>query len=327
MKTIYVFSGCTMKRKDNTIAYKTGDTTKYLPVTQIRDIKVFGNVTLNNRFLNFLSDNEIPVHFYNYYGYYTGTFYPREHLNSGYLILKQATYYNDEKKRMEIAKYFIYGAANNMIGVLNYYKSRKKPVGGVINKIVELEREIKNMENINTLLGIEGNIRQKYYEAFDKITENAEFEFNSRSKKPPKNKMNTLISFGNSLMYTTVLTELYKTHLDARIGYLHETNFRRFSLNLDIAEIFKPVIVDRTIFNLVNTRKISPKHFTEKLGGVFLNENGAKIFLEEYEKHLETTVKVESIKRNASYKGIIRMEAYKIERHLIDGESLKAYKM
>ncbi len=83
--------------------------------------------------------------------------------------------------------------------------------------------------------------------------------------------MNTLISFGNSLMYSTVLTYIYQTPLDPRIGYLHSTNFRRFSLNLDISEIFKPIIVDRSILNLVNkknhfrktfqknTRRYSPK--------------------------------------------------------------------
>ena len=73
----------------------------------------------------------------------------------------------------------------------------------------------------------------------------------NRSKRPPQNRLNALISFLNSLCYVTTLAQIYKTHLDPRIGFLHETNFRRFSLNLDIAEIFKPIKVIKDDYDSV----------------------------------------------------------------------------
>lgn len=89
-------------------------------------------------------------------------------------------------------------------------------------------------------MAVEGNAREIYYSAFDIIVDNEDFAFAKRTRRPPQNRLNALISFGNSLLYVTVLGEIYRTHLDPRIGFLHATNFRRFSLNLDVAEIFKP---------------------------------------------------------------------------------------
>ena len=108
-KTIYVFNDGEFKRKDNTLYYETEEGKKFLPVEDIKEIIVFGEVTLNKRFLEFLSQKEIILHFLNNYGYYIGSFYPREHLNSGYMILKQAEHYLDEEKRLKIARNLLRG--------------------------------------------------------------------------------------------------------------------------------------------------------------------------------------------------------------------------
>jgi CRISPR-associated protein Cas1 len=118
-----------------------------------------------------------------------------------------------------------------------------------------------------------------------------------------------------------VLSEIYKTHLDPRIGYLHATNFRRFTLNLDVAEVFKPIIVDRLIFGLLNKEMIKKNHFEEKLQGIYLKEKGRAVFIEELEKRLKTTIKHKSVGREVSYRRLIRLELYKLEKHLM-GEKL-----
>ncbi len=102
--------------------------------------------------------------------------------------------------------------------------------------------------------------------------------------------MNTLISFGNSIIYSTILSEIYRIHLDPRIGYLHTTNFRRFSLNLDIAEVFKPIIVDRVIFTLIGKKMISNKDFKKDGYGLLLKEPGRRVFVEELENRLKRTI-------------------------------------
>ena len=126
-----------------------------------------------------------------------------------------------------------------------------------------------------------------------------------------------MISYGNTLAYITILSEIYKTHLDPRIGFLHATNFRRFTLNLDIAEIFKPILVDRLIFSLLGRNMLKKSHFESKINGILMNDKGRKIFVEEWENRLKTTIKHRHLGRNVSYRSLIRMELYKLEKHLM----------
>lgn len=141
--------------------------------------------------------------------------------------------------------------------------------------------------------------------------------FEKRTRRPPQNYINTLISLGNSILYTTVLSEIYRTHLDPRIGYLHTTNWRRFTLNLDIAEVFKPIIVDRAILTVVNDGRVKANDFVKESGGVFLKDTGRKTFVAEIMQKLQTTVKYRGLGRPVSYRRLIRMELYKLEKYLL----------
>jgi CRISPR-associated protein Cas1 len=324
-KTIYIFSDGELKRKDNTLFFEGENGRKFIPVENTSEIMVFGEVSLNKRLLEFLTQSEIILHFFNHYGYYVGSYYPREHLNSGYMILRQAEHYNDESKRLYLAQKFVEGAYKNIRQVLKYYSNRGKDLEDVIYSIEKLGESVDSTSTINELMAIEGNIREYYYKAFDEIIQNPDFKFDFRSKRPPQNFLNTLISFGNSLMYTTTLSEIYKTHLDPRIGFLHATNFRRFSLNLDVSEIFKPIIVDRTIFTLLSKKMVTKEDFEEDAEGLLLKEKGKKVFVQEFEDKLATTIKHRTLSNNVSYRRLIRLELYKLEKHLIEEEQYKPF--
>lgn len=317
-KTLYIFSNGELKRKENTILFEYEDgKKKYVPVENVSEILIFGEVALNKKLLDFLSQKEIMLHFFNYYGYYSGSYYPREHYNSGYMILKQAEHYLDENKRLQLAKLFVKGAILNIEKVLSYYHGRGTDLSSTIDSIAALKKNFQKIDSCEKLMALEGNVRDVYYRSFGRIIKSKDFIFESRTKRPPENRLNALISFGNSLLYTVVLSEIYKTHLDPRIGFLHATNFRRFTLNLDVSEVFKPIIVDRIIFTLVNKAMIKKNHFDEKLKGVYLKEKGRAIFVEELEKRLKTTIRYLSLGKKVSYRRLIRLELYKIEKHLL----------
>lgn len=319
-KTIYIFSDGELQRKDNTICFVTQEGKKYLPVEDINELFLFGEINLNKRFLEFVSQKEILMHYFNYYGYYMGTFYPREHYNSGYMILCQAEHYLNDFKRMAIAKQFVTGASANIKKVLRYYQNRGKQLEDTLNAIENLEQSIPHSNNIAELMALEGNIRNYYYKSFDHILQNPDFVFEERTRRPPKNHLNSLISFGNSILYTYILSEIYRTHLDPRIGFLHATNFRRFSLNLDIAEIFKPIIIDRLIFTLISKKMITKTDFEKGMEGVVIKENARKKFIDELDKRLKVTIKHRSTGREVSYRRLIRLELYKLQKHLMGEE-------
>lgn len=323
---MFIFSDGKLKRKQNTVFFETTDGNKrYLPIQDIGEIMVFGEIVVNKRLLEFLAKKEVILHYFNYYGYYIGSYYPREHLNSGYMILRQAEHYLDHEKRMLLARQFVFGAAQNMIQVLKYYERRGRPIGDIRLALEELTGKIDDYHDTDELMGLEGNMRNLYYQAFDSIVDNPLFTFEKRTRRPPRNHMNTLISFGNSILYTTILSEIYETHLDPRIGFLHATNFRRFTLNLDIAEIFKPIIVDRTIFTLIGRNQLTEADFESEMGGILLKESGRKTFVTEMDRKLSTTLMHQSSGRNVSYRRLLRLELYKLQKCLMGEESYIPY--
>ncbi|SNR89693.1 type I-B CRISPR-associated endonuclease Cas1b [Desulfurobacterium atlanticum] len=318
---LIIFKNGTIKREQNTLFFIEENGSKHvIPIEAISEIEIFGEINFNKRVLEFLTKKKIPVHFYNYYGYYTGTYYPREHLNSGYVILKQAEHYLDYDLRLFIAKMFVYGA---------YRNTRQNLINYKCDEIVEIidfkSSNIDKAATIEELMAIEGNIKEAYYSGFNQILK--QFSFEKREKRPPDSEINAMISFGNTLLYTKVLSEIYFTHLDPRIGYLHETNNRSFSLNLDIAEIFKPVIVDRLIFNLVNRKIIRKEHFEKEAGAYFLNEQGKRIFVQAFESRLKDTIKHRRLNRKVSLQRLIRLECYKLVKHLIQDEIYEPFVM
>lgn len=324
-KSIYIFSDGELKRKDNTLYFETEEGKKYIPVENTREILVFGEVTINKRLLEFLTESEIILHFFNYYGYYVGSFYPREHLNSGYMILRQAEHYLDENRRLTLAKKFVSGGIENIMKVLIYYDNRGKSLRESIERIESLYEKVPDCQSTEELMALEGNVRDYYYKTFDIILDNEHFIFESRTKRPPKNRLNALISFANSLIYTVCLSEIYQTHLDPRIGFLHTTNFRRFTLNLDVAEIFKPIIADRVIFSLVNKGIIKAQHFEKKLEGVVLNDKGKQLIIQEMDERLRSTIQHRRLGRHVSYRELIRLELYKIQKHIMEEEDYKPF--
>lgn len=316
-KSLYVFSNGELKRKDNTLFFETEEGKKVIPIASVRDVFLFGEVTLNSKVLNFLSQQEILVHFFNHYGYYSGTIYPREHIASGSMVLCQAQHYLNNQTRVEIARRFIVGAAQNLRRVLKYYMGRGRNLQSYLERIENLIPATSEFDDVSQIMAIEGNIWETYYNAFDEIIQDKGFAMDGRTKRPPRNPVNALISFGNSLLYTTVLSEIYKTHLDPRIGYLHTTNFRRFSLNLDVAEIFKPILVDRMIFTVIGKGMLKSSDFVRESGGVLLNDAGRTVFLKQWDERLRQTIQVRELGRSVSHRRLIRMELYKLEKHLL----------
>lgn len=325
-KRIFIFSSGTLKREGNTLCFIGPVKKKFVPVKEVSSLYIFGEVTFNKRLLEFLSTNKITLHLFNYYGYYIGSFYPRIYYSSGFMILKQAEHYLDIKKRTVLAGKFIKGAIDNILANLRYYAKRGKDLEETINSMRMYLYEIPKAKTPDELMGIEGNARKEYYSSWGKIIKREDFKLIERSKRPPKNMINTLISFGNSMLYVAILSEIYKTHLDPRIGFLHTTNFRKFTLNLDVSEVFKPIIVDKVIFTLVNKKIVDKTCFVKEMNGIYLNNKGMKKFVESFEKKLNESIRYGSRKRY-SFQRIIRAELYKIEKHLMDEKEYIPFKL
>lgn len=334
-KTYYLFNPGRLCRKDNTLKFipVTEDENglehdgppRYIPVENVSDFFVFGSLTANSALFNFLGQNDIAVHFFDYYENYSGSYMPRDFLLSGKMLLAQTSSYQDKERRIIIARKFIEGAVYNMLKNLQYYNRRGKELEPMITLMKGYSQNIEQVKSVSELMGIEGNIRQVYYEAFNLILN--DFEMGNRTKQPPQNEVNALISFGNMVCYSLCLRAIHQTQLNPTISYLHTPGERRYSLSLDVAEIFKPILIDRVIFKVLNRKEIQEKHFDNKLNKCVLNDAGKKIFVKAIEERLVETIQHRSLKRNVSYKHLIKLECYKLCKHLLGMEEYKPFKM
>ena len=329
-KSYYLFNPGRMSRKDNTLKFVPVDedgnegTPKYIPVESVDNLYTFGALDANSTLYNFLGKEQISVHFFDYYEHYTGSFLPKEYLLSGKVLVAQTNAYSKIKKRIIIAQKFIEGAAFNMLKNLRYYNNRQKDTTPQIEKIEALMLQIPASTEIDMLMGIEGNIRQTYYQAFDLIIN--DFEMGNRSKQPPSNEVNAMVSFVNMMCYTLCLDMIYHTQLNPTISFLHQPGFRRFSLALDLAEVFKPELADRLIFALLNKKIIQQSDFDQQLNSCLLKDIGRKKVVKAWDEKLNETIKHRSLGKSVSYKHLVKLECYKLVKHILEMEEYKPFK-
>lgn len=320
-----------LKRKQNTVYFvrknENGELEKkILPIEKIYAIFAHGRLSFSSGVISYLAKHGVPIHFFNKYGWFEGSFYPRENLISGELLIKQVEHYLDKEKRLNLAKEFIRGCGENLVKNLQYYLRSGKNLEEIISKVNQLIENLKNIKEPQQVFGIEGNMWGNYYKAFDEILPE-KFKFEERARRPPENMLNCLISFGNSLLYSTILTEIYNTQLNPTISYLHEPFERRFSLCLDLSEIFRPLLVDRVIFKLINKKIIGEEHFVKELNSCLLNEAGRRLFIENWDEKLKTTIKHRDLGRNVSFQRLIRLECHKLTKHLLGVKQYKAFRI
>jgi len=298
---------------------------RMIPVEDVDAIWVFREVDLNARVLVFLAQHKVPVHFFNYYGFYSGSFYPREYLYAGYLVVRQVRHYANRRLRLKIAREFVRAAMHNILRNLRYYGTRgvelQAETEGVQAEMLRLEA----VSTINELMACEGRARAAYYQGFAGILRN-DVEFTKRVRRPPDNIVNALISFTNGLVYSAALTQIYRTQLDPTISFLHEPGARRFSLALDVAEVFKPLLADRMIFKLLNNRQLSDRDFAQDLNCCYLNARGRKTVLKEWDTRLQKTIEHRRLKRKVSYERLMRLECYKLIKHLTNVEPYSGFR-
>lgn len=315
-----------LSQSDYTILFENKNKKVYIPIEATKILNIYSNIIINSNFFNLMNSKNIIVNLFDKHNRYIGKFIPNNTRKSCLLLLKQVEIYNDYNKRMNMAKDILSSEIYNLKSNLKYYNRRyNHDIKGKIKLIEKAEKEINLIKEHEKLLLCEARIKGIYYSCFNEILQNEKFKFIKRSKRPPQDPINALISFGNTLLYNYIAKEIYKTKLDIRIAYLHSSNNRYESLNLDLANIFKPIIVDKIIFKLINKKIINDRlHFENINGGVYLTGEGKNIVINEFYKKIKDITTIGNNKM--SYEKIIRKEIYKLSNSIMNEEKYKAFK-
>lgn len=309
-----------LNRSENTLRIDTLEgETKYLPIESVDSLYLHGQVTFNTRALGLLNEHGTVLHLFGWKDYYKGSYLPKRQHQSGNTVVEQVRAYDDPERRIGIAREMIRASIHNMRANLRYYDARDGDFSGAIDTLERQREAVTDVEDVSELMGVEATARKAYYACFDSILRDP-FEMRRREFNPPGNETNALISFLNAMVYTTAVSAIRKTALDPTIGYVHEPGDRRFTLSLDIADIFKPILADRVMFRLVNRRQIGIDDFETELDGTLLSEEGRLEVLEEFEMTLDETVEHPRLKRKVSYKSLVQTDVYSLKKHVLTGE-------
>lgn len=323
----HILSDGIINRQDYSLLFENEQKRHYIPVEVVDQINIYGNVTLANNVLETFNNKGIQTSFYDKYGYLIGTFIPEKNKKNAKIILEQSKNYMDTAVRIDMARKMEIAGLHNMRANLRYYEKRHKGrFTEAIESIGEFAKQMKSITEINAMMLIEAKARQKYYSVFDQILENEEFKFVQRTKRPPKNEINACLSFGNTLLYNQFSSLIWKKGLDIRFGIVHATNRRTRSLNLDFADIFKPIIIDRVIFTMINKKMLTVSMDFEKtsMGGVYLSKEGKKVFLRMYEEKLNSKIIVKG--ERMTYRRLLENEVQSYKNYLLNGEKYNPYK-
>ncbi|MDD2285140.1 MAG: type I-B CRISPR-associated endonuclease Cas1b [Syntrophaceticus sp.] len=318
-RTYYLFSSGRLRRQDNSLVLETSEGKQPVPIENVDHIYCFSEMDINSKLLAILAKKQVCLHFFNYYGHYIGSFVPKDSLLSGYLVVKQVEHYLDKKQRIALAKLIVKGAIHNIRRNIE-----KREYETVCATLDDIRNSLSSANTVEEIMSLEAHAHKVYYSLWEDITG---WEFKARIKRPPGNALNALISFGNVMTYTTVLKEIHRTALNPTISYLHEPSERRYSLALDIAEIFKPVFVDRLIFKLINLKMLQEKHFDVNANFAYLTEEGRRIFLKEFDDFSQKTILHRKLRRNIRYQSLIRLDLYKLIKHLLGDETFSPMKV
>ncbi len=283
-----------------------------IPLIKVDDVVVMGEVTMTASALHLLLDRNIEINFLSYYGRFKGRLSPPFSKNA-LLRLAQHRAHADMSKRCTLARQFVIGKLSNQRQRLQRYnRSQSNPeVGQVIERIADLLSQLaalplndvetgkqlvsgdQGIEGtpLEAILGMEGAGSAAYFSCFGKLIANPEqWPFVGRIKRPATDPVNSLLSFGYSLLTNQVASAVQLVGLDHYVGYLHSSVYGRPALALDIMEEFRPVIVDSVVLNLLNNRMLTPDDFVVELGAFRLKEQRRKVFFTQFEERLNEEV-------------------------------------
>lgn len=322
----YIVRDGVINRKDYSLLFEGEGERHHIPVGIIDQLNIYGSVAVTPEALRTISREGVRIAYYHDRGDLMGIYIPESHSKAAAVFLRQCELYNDPARRLDTARRMEIAAIHNMREVLRYYDRRgRADLSSFVKEMTACIIDANECRDISTLMLIEAKARRGYYRAFGHIIKPTGFSFEQRTRRPPKDPCNAMISFGNTVIYNRLLQIIWKTSLDPKIGVVHATNRRSYSLNLDFADIFKPIIVDRVIFSLVNRHEIRPaEHFREEGCGVYLNPEGKRLLLRHLDQKLDTRVGGKGGKQ--TYLQLLVAEVAAFQRLVRDGEKYRPYK-
>lgn len=311
------------KSGERIIVSKKTNTLLEIPVLQVENIALIGNVQITAQALHMLMERGVDVSHFSYSGKYLGHTAADSSKNI-FLRFEQYNYYLDIDKRLRMAKIIVRNKIQNQISVIRNYQWRelnynwKRDIGQMKKFLDTLEEK----ETPNEILGVEGICSNIYFSAFGHMLK-CDFDFNGRNRRPPKDPVNVIISLAYTFLTKEMCSALDAESFETYLGFLHGIRYGRKSLALDMIEEFRQPAVDRLVLLLFNKRMIGKYDFEfPEEGGVILNEDGFRKFCTEYERWMNGK---NSTSGEKSFRSQIQKQVAGLKKAISKGEEYSPY--
>jgi CRISP-associated protein Cas1 len=322
MSTLYLIEqGSSLHKADNRLVVEhNGKTIKSIPEFKVERVVVFGNIQITTQAIFFLLNNQIDTVFLTSHGMLKGRLTPIESKNSP-LRVAQYKCSEDSNFAFKLASKIVKGKILNSIEILLRYQRnhKEKNFSYQIQELSTIiEKKIPQLQNVDSLRGVEGQAAIIYFQCFDKMLRNG-FKFEKRSRRPPTNPVNALLSFGYTMLYQEAISAVASVGFDPYIGFYHKVDYGRCSLALDLIEEFRPVIIDRLALNLLNLKVLQANNFTNlEAGGIHIDQTGKKSFLIEYEKFMTSSFTHKISREETNFRQVLHIQALVMQKTILN---------
>ena len=319
--------GCAIKKTgERLLVVKENEVLRDMPLIHLGQVVISGNVNLTTPAMQTLLHEGIPVVFLSAYGRYHGALIPQVSRNS---LLRRAQHHvaGDEAQCLALSKVFVRGKLVNMRTMLQRRKwqaadstdSALEPLLANIKAMKAMEKRIDKATELSELLGLEGNASASYFGGFGfMLKQEMGFDFQRRSRRPPADPTNALLSFAYTLLTADIMSAIQTVGLDPYVGFFHQLKYGKPCLALDLMEEFRPIVADSVVITLINNRRIKPEDFTQSHGGWYLKERCRKVFYAAYETRKNETITHPVFKYKLTFRRAMELQVRLLAKYLTD---------
>lgn len=325
---------------ENLAIQRGGQTIQRVKIQGIDSVLLFGRIQPTIDAIRVLLVRGVDTVFLTRTGEYRGRL--QGHLSKNIALrMRQLERVNDPSFCAALAAAVVRGKIRNQRTLLLRVQ-RERRLETMADGLLQMRRLAENLEpaaGLDVIRGIEGRAAALYFPLYGQAFIQPEFQFVRRTRRPPLDRTNAMLSFAYTLLGTVASGLVQRAGLDPHAGFLHEAAYGRPSLMLDLIEEFRPTIVDSLVLRLVNRREIGPEDFedprlrhvsdplhaserlVEAVDGnppVYLNEMGRKIVFRAFQTRLEDVVFVPRLSGRYSYRQLLSEQVYHVAR-VIEG--------
>ncbi len=305
-----------------------------VPLIKVTQVVVYGDVTLTSPALTALLEQGSDVCFCSRHGEYKGRLAAPLSKNS-LIRLEQHRAHNDPHRSLTLARAFVAGKLANMRAML-LRANRKRGNAAIARAAESLKGTLAALEGVQPdearppadaahpqagsmqgrLLGLEGSGSAAYFGAFGQLL-SEDWGFERRQRRPPRDPVNALLSFGYVLLANQVASAVSVVGLDPYVGFLHSSQFGKPAMALDVMEVFRPLVVDSAVLTLLNNGMLKRGDFQEELGAWRLTDGGRRTFLTKIEERLDTEIEHPVFGYRATYRRSLELEVRLVAKWLM----------